>query len=273
MRRTYTLFQSSFSKLIEYAAKPPSTNQPAWTRIAYKLVEGPSIGGEVSSPDQKHLDGIRKGYDIEDSIGKLELELMEEIAGALGKTGDKCVYYFRELKRAKAAFDACPSPSSFTASSSSSSFSSALIQRRTAANEFNSIRRLAEDARRDLIIHRQACGFTSNNFKIVDEVFPLPPPILVTSGHRLQELKNMKLYKMQQLDKGTIKKELLSLGITHSYRDCSDSNNDNEEKSSNPSKDVLSSSSSLSKQVSISIDIMQKNELLLLLRTSLQLHS
>ena len=45
---------------------------------------------------------------------------------------------------------------------------------------FNDVRTLARESRRDLIIHRQAAGFTFQNHRIVESEFPLPPklPIL-----------------------------------------------------------------------------------------------
>ena len=39
---------------------------------------------------------------------------------------------------------------------------------------FNEVRELALQAREDLIIHRQAVGFTFQNQKLVEDEFPLP---------------------------------------------------------------------------------------------------
>ena len=47
-------------------------------------------------------------------------------------------------------------------------------QHRIAVKEFNEVRQFAENARTELIIHRQAIGLTWRNQKIVEEEFPLP---------------------------------------------------------------------------------------------------
>jgi hypothetical protein len=44
-----------------------------------------------------------------------------------------------------------------------------LSGREQIARNFNAARQLFEDARRELIIHRQACGFTANNYQLVEE--------------------------------------------------------------------------------------------------------
>ena len=45
-----------------------------------------------------------------------------------------------------------------------------------ALKDYDDMRRIAAKAREDLIIHRQAIGFTYRNQAIVEEEFPLPPP-------------------------------------------------------------------------------------------------
>jgi len=49
-------------------------------------------------------------------------------------------------------------------------------QHRAAVKLFNDVRQFAENARTELIIHRQAIGLTWRNQSIVEEEFPLPPP-------------------------------------------------------------------------------------------------
>ncbi len=206
----------SFSKLIEYAAKPPSTHVPAWTRLSQKI-KAPSGQQQQlqqqQSPDGKHIENLQRSgrFDIEDSLGKLEEELMEEIAGALGKTGDKCVWHFKEMNKAKLAWEKAvcspaqvqhhsvslptfafpvfmPSRTPSLAPSPSPSLST--LERQKIAQQFNQARQLFEDARRELIIHRQACGFTANNYQIVEEIFPLPAPLLVMTEKRIGDLRH-----------------------------------------------------------------------------------
>lgn len=48
---------------------------------------------------------------------------------------------------------------------------------REMALEFNDLRKKAEYARWQLLIHRQALGFIHKNHVIVQEAYPLPKPI------------------------------------------------------------------------------------------------
>jgi len=206
---------SSFSKLMEYVAKPPSQNVPAWTRLA-RNVKSPDATPS-SSPDSKHLENIRKACDVEDTIGKLEHEFMEEMAGALGRTGNKAVYYFNEMRVARAAFDRIDAEALAAEESNplhpSFSITAALSTRREAAQAYHRARQLAEDARRELIIHRQACGFIHNNYSIVENAFPLLPLAQVTSLDRVHELKGMSKHELSLLDKPSLKAELCALGV------------------------------------------------------------
>ena len=78
---------------------------------------------------------IRRGFDPRDSIPKLEEEIQGEIANALSKTGTKCTFLFRTLEALEsqiaASIDECSKEE--------------LIQ------EFNEVRELAREARRDLV--------------------------------------------------------------------------------------------------------------------------
>ena len=133
----------------------------------------------------RHMTEIRKGFDPRDSIPKLEEEIQGEIAFALGKTGTKCTLIFRSLR----ALDA-----KITASRDDK-------EKEFLIHEFNEVRLVAHGARRDLVIdgtkissyyflhldlrtayffpnqviHRQACGFTWHNQKLIEEEFPIPP--------------------------------------------------------------------------------------------------
>jgi hypothetical protein len=42
---------------------------------------------------------------------------------------------------------------------------------------YNKAREVALNARWEMTIHRQACGFVSNNYNIIEELYPMPPRI------------------------------------------------------------------------------------------------
>ena len=96
-------------------------------------------------------------------------ELQEEMAVALGKTGDKCVYYFKLLDRAHEEY--------LIKTDGDEKHCYSLEERIVAVQTFNVIRQEADAARRNLIIHRQAIGFYWNNHKIIENQFPLPPKL------------------------------------------------------------------------------------------------
>jgi len=53
---------------------------------------------------------------------------------------------------------------------------------RAAVDAFNKARKHAEEARWNLRIHRQACGFATRNHEAVNAIYPIPPPMCVGQG-------------------------------------------------------------------------------------------
>lgn len=150
---------SSFEKLLEYTVNVPvSRPAPVWNRLANKIKD---VDLETTFSDQNHLEKLRVSHDPCDTISKLEEELVEEMANALGKTGRKCAELFKVLDRLQAKYDG----------------SSMRLEKNVLAVQFNEVRKLAESARRDLIIHRQCCGFTWQNHHIIMKEYPLPPKL------------------------------------------------------------------------------------------------
>ena len=87
----------SSNKLLEYIAKPPSKNEPAWARLANQIKNEDHYTGIV----KKFESNINEICDRRDHISKIEDELREEMAKSLGRTGQKCVYAFDQLTKAK----------------------------------------------------------------------------------------------------------------------------------------------------------------------------
>ena len=91
--------------------------------------------------------------------------------------------------------------------------SSPLRDRRAAAKAFNICIREADDARRELIIHRQACGFTYQNHQIVAERFPLPELVRVTSWEAALALSKLSSNKKRQMKKAELREAVLGLCV------------------------------------------------------------
>jgi hypothetical protein len=156
-----------FSKFLEYCARPPSASKDAtWTSLAKKM----KISIDAEAPETKHIEKMKREgvYSVEDSIAKLEDELAEEMASALGKTGDKTTILFKMMNRAQEEYAKLQEEGVDQVD---------LERRRLAARTFNVLRQEAETARRNLIIHRQAVGFYWRNHAIVEEQYPLPARI------------------------------------------------------------------------------------------------
>ena len=130
----------SDDKFASYVAKPPQTKkEPAWHRLAKDIKNFDT--DNLTAAKVRHLSEIRKSYDPHDTIPKLEEEIQGEIAYALSKTGSKVTILFRELKKLDEAIENAYGE-----------------EKAKLIDLFNEVRQMAYDARRDLIIHRQAVG-------------------------------------------------------------------------------------------------------------------
>jgi hypothetical protein len=113
---------------------------PSWRRLAQQL---------NSDTEQESKYAARIAERVSPggltSIEEIEREVMTEMAGSLGKTGEKCTYKFMLLEKQGILCDALVAKGD-----------EARGELREAAIKFNELRKGAEDARRDLIIQRQA---------------------------------------------------------------------------------------------------------------------
>ena len=211
---------SSSISLASYAAKPPSKDQPSWKRLAEQIK---GEGGDSEVTGSVYMARLRVSHDQRDHVEKIEQEVLEEMAGALGRSGDKCNYHFFILERQGKVCDAASAAVKDAVESlqqktlveikemcrvrglSVSGSKAALIhylldpdapkgrglshdvdnhRGRSTANlaaalasavaEFNRLRGEADKARRELIIHRQAIGFQTGNYKAIEKAWPLP---------------------------------------------------------------------------------------------------
>ena len=153
------------SKLLEYVARAPKKHEATWSTLAKKL-KGHT---DLVSPDGKHVDKLKKQgvYSVEDSIGKLEEELQEEMAYALGRTGDKLEHAYQLMQLSHERYHLAVENKE------------ELAKRQLAAETFNALRMAADTRRRDLIIQRQAVGFYWRNHQIITDHYPIPNKIRV----------------------------------------------------------------------------------------------
>lgn len=104
--------------------------------------------------ESEYMDRIRGQVQTADSlIAGLEHELMGEIAAALKSSEDKVNWALLQCD---------------------------LIEQQNEPTKENIEkhkfwRKEVDDRRRNLIIHRQACGFRINNYSFVQKLFPIPP--------------------------------------------------------------------------------------------------
>lgn len=225
IHRTFFQKRSTDSgpSLSSYVAKAPTKDLPSWKRLAELIKDG-----DADSPivDSVYMARLRTTHDVRDHVEKIEEEILEEMASALGRTGDKCNYHFllleqqgikcdqamkvvyEEVLKLK-AFSVCQlkeqckslnlpiSGTKFTlirnimnpikkkktknAQVTSSEPNSHNKKFKTSydllveeVSEFNRLRHEAENARRELIIHRQAIGFQTGNYSAIEKAWPLP---------------------------------------------------------------------------------------------------
>lgn len=115
------------------------------------------------SADSKHIGDIKKNIDLQDTIGKIEDELREEMAKSLGRTGLKMQFSMQQMNEAKFLLDKILCDASSTHE-----------DKINAVEVFNKSREFAYKTRIELIIHRQSIGLTWNNESIVETEFPIP---------------------------------------------------------------------------------------------------
>ena len=148
-----------------YTVNIPSKPTTTWERSA-KLVKN-------TDSTNNYLEDIRAVHDPAQHIKTIEDELKGTIGKALGNQGQKVLAALRLMKNEKDNYDLLFE--TFNVKNDHES----LIKIRESALRYNDLRKSAEKARWELIVHRQAVGFIVNNHKIVHEKFPIGEPLPV----------------------------------------------------------------------------------------------
>ena len=93
------------------------------------------------------------------------------MAGALGRTADKCNYHFLLLDRHHRLLEATIAELSGATASQAKDLTNRITK---LAEEYTELYKQAEESRTALVVHRQALGFRTGNHKIVESKWPLP---------------------------------------------------------------------------------------------------
>ena len=120
-----------------------------WTRLVRELKD--------TGYESPYLDRLRARLDPAEAVARLETEIVQEMAQALGRTEDKLNYALLRLELAARAIDTAPDE----------------LVRYDRVKEFNALRDEAIQARRNLQIHREAIGIRRS--RMLDDLYPIPP--------------------------------------------------------------------------------------------------
>lgn len=162
----------------------------SWERGA-KLVKNTDVSNN-------YLEHIRDTHDPALHVKTLEDEIRGTMGKALGKQGEKVLYYMRLMAEERQKHDdllrdgIADSPSHPHVCE--------------CAKRHNEFREYAEKARWELIVHRQAVGFIVNNHRFVMEKFPISDALPVHEGDEdsyRQQLESMEKKQQQQNQKHT----------------------------------------------------------------------
>lgn len=107
--------------------------------------------------ESPYLDRLKKKIDVELATEELEKEIVQEMASALGRAGDKVDYALLRLDLVAKAIDEAPNPA----------------ERRKKIARWNELREEAIEARYELRIHREAVGIRRN--RVLEAMYPIPP--------------------------------------------------------------------------------------------------
>jgi len=162
------LFSTSSSQ------SPNASNKPAssWERSA-KIVKNT----DVTNPylDQMRAEVVDPGLQLK----TIEDELCGAIGKALGKQGEKVLIAIRKMKKEHARYLECIQ-------------NRALEEALESAQRHNEARQRAIKARWELLVHRQAVGFTVDNHSVVHQTFPITEALPVKMEEMIEPMSNEK---------------------------------------------------------------------------------
>jgi hypothetical protein len=126
-----------------------------WKKLAAELVE--------NGIESKYLARVQARVTPEQRLESVEQEIVQEMAGALGRSEDRVNLALAELELLHVRHQRA-----------------APHERGALAALFNAQRAVAQTRLRELLIHREAVGFRRN--QILNELYPIPPKLSQHSG-------------------------------------------------------------------------------------------
>lgn len=124
--------------------------EPPWKRLVEELKD--------EGYESIYLDRLRATLDVAQQHAILEKEIIQEMAYALGQSAAKVDHVLLELELIERALSAETDP----------------IKIGSLLNTHDAKRQEAIRLRRDLLIHREALGFRSND--VLQRLYPIPAP-------------------------------------------------------------------------------------------------
>ena len=193
--------RSSGNLASQIAKTPKMQPDTPWRRLAELLKESDGQEAEESI----YMQRLKSHHHPGDHLEKLEEEMREEMAGALGRTASKCDYHFLLLERQKRKLSRVMEKArGGGGGGGGGTIGAAVVATATTGagnvremrkgeregeeeegqegteeeegKEYNRLRLAAEECRKQLMIHRQAMGFRTGNHQMVEKKWPLPPP-------------------------------------------------------------------------------------------------
>ena len=131
---------------------PDVARNPPWKKLAAELHE--------HGVESRYLARVAARVTPEDRLETLEVEIAQEMAGALRRTEDRLNFALAELELCQARHQRAVQEGAPASEQSE----------RAAA--FNAQRRVAQERLRELLIQREAMGFRRN--QILNELYPIP---------------------------------------------------------------------------------------------------
>lgn len=130
---------------------------------------------DTENEKSKYLETIRAEHDPSLHLKTIEDELLGTIGKALGKQGDKIAYAMHCMKKEYTKYE------QILQQIQQNNTTNPTLQKQliAIAEQYNNYRKNAIQARWELLVHRQACGFTVNNHKVVYENYPIMEAIVI----------------------------------------------------------------------------------------------
>ena len=153
-----------------FSTKGPNNtnNLKSWERGA-RLVKDTRV-------ENTYLEHIRASHDPSLHVKTIEDELKGTIGKALGKQGDKVKTYLKAMDQARQQYELLLRDHEIT--------DQKVVE---TAKKYNAYRKSCLHARWELLVHRQAVGFTVGNHKHVVETFPIGDPLPIAGEHKSSE--------------------------------------------------------------------------------------